>query len=80
MADFLQDIGQIKDEKEKLEKLETEIKHQADLAKNDDSRETTEPKESAPSVVVNIEKGSGFKVKRDENGDMDEIIPTETAQ
>ena len=79
-TDFLQDIGQIKDEKEKLEKLETEIKHQADLAKNDDSRETTEPKESAPSVVVNIEKGSGFKVKRDENGDMEELVPTETAQ
>ena len=80
-TDFLQDIGQIKDEKEKLERLETEIKHQGDLQKQekDVPRESTE-KESAPSVVVNIEKGSGFKVKRDENGDMDEIIPSETIQ
>jgi hypothetical protein len=28
--------------------------------------------------VVNIEKGSGFKVKRDENGDMEEVLPIES--
>ncbi|MGI9317655.1 MAG: hypothetical protein ACR2QW_10010 [bacterium] len=74
-ADFLQDIGKIKDEKQKLEMLQKEIDHTKE--KDEVSRETDSEKESTPSVVVNIEKGSGFRVKRDENGDMQEVLPLE---
>ena len=73
--DFLKDIGKIKDEKDKLERLELEIKHQTE---KNDSRETSEEsKEKGPSVVVNIEKNSGYTVKRDKNGDLEEITPKE---
>jgi len=74
-ADFLQDIGKIKDEKEKLERIELEIKHQKEKNSEEAPRGTSEEKQ--PSVVVNIEKGAGFRVKRDENGDMQEVLPLE---
>jgi hypothetical protein len=74
-TDFLQDIGKIKDEKEKLERIELEIKHQKEKKSEEVPR--GEPEEKQPSVVVNIEKGSGFRVKRDENGDMQEVLPLE---
>jgi len=77
-TDFLQDIGQIKDEKEKLERLETEIKHQGDLAKQEKTdKDDSSSEKKEPSVIVNIEKGAGYRVKRDENGDMEEVLPLE---
>ena len=76
-ADFLQDIGKIKDEKEKLERLELEIEHEKELQGKDEGSKETEEKESKPTVIVNIEKNAGFKIKRDENGDMEEIEPKE---
>ena len=79
-TDFLQDVGEIKDEKVKLEKLEAEIeraKEDVELRSSREAERASESSESKPSVVVNIEKGSGFKVKRNENGDMEEVLPIE---
>jgi hypothetical protein len=78
-ADFLQDLGEIKDEKQKLVMIQKEIDHAQDIAQEKDvSRETDKPataeSKSSP-VVVNIEKNSGFKLTRDDNGDLTGIDP-----
>lgn len=78
-AKFLQDLGKIKDETEQNRRIKEETERLKEASTAEVPRETEE-KESKPTVVVNIEKGSGYKVKRDENGDLEEITPSEAAE
>lgn len=68
---LLQELGKIKDETEKSEKIQTEIENNQKLAKAsaDTPKESVETK-SEPTVVVNIERAGGFTIERDEAGDM----------
>ena len=72
---LLEELGKIKDETEKQEKIQTEIDHNREV----DSA-TSEAKEGAEKVpahntTVIIEKGSGFDIERDENDNMSRVVP-----
>ncbi len=71
---MLQDI---KDERDSIKDEQMQFK--LEQKDTEAAKEPAEPKESQPSVVVNLEKSAGYKVKRDENGDMTEVLPVDTS-
>ena len=76
-TEFLQNLGKIKDEKDQLEDVKDDIETEGKVKEASENKPEvkSETKESNP-VIVNIEKSGGFKISRDENGDMNEIIPS----
>ncbi len=90
---FMQEIGDISDEVQKNEKLKGEIERLQEAANatvdqppvetNVVPIESAKPEkpvvQTAPAVMLDIERPGGFVITRDENGDMAGIIPVESA-
>ena len=73
---FMDSVNKIKDEKNDLEKIQDSIKSESEKAKAVKDTPTTEPvKQESNPVVINFAKSSGYKINRDDNGDMDSVLP-----
>jgi len=72
-ADFLQNIGQIKDEKDKLEDVRDDIEKENIKGQTEQTEPTSPVEKHESPVVVNIQKSGGFKINRDKNGDMTDV-------
>ena len=74
---FMESINKIKDQKNDLEKIQTNIKSESEKTKSTKEPVAEAPKQEIHPVVVNIAKSSGYKITRNENGDMDLVLPIE---
>lgn len=61
------------EEQFKVQLLQAEMQHQSQMA----PKEEKEPREEKSPVVVNVQKSGGWKMQRDNNGLVSEVVPIE---
>jgi len=73
-AEFLQNLGKIKDEKDKLDDVIHDIEHAKEVKEAGDNKPETE---KTAHVTVIVEKTKGFDIERDDNDNMKRVVAIE---
>jgi len=64
-------------EKFNAQMLQAEVQHRSQMQVQMQPKEEKEPQEKEPPVVVNVQKGGGWKMQRGEDGLIDTVLPIE---